>query len=142
MKKYAAEFFKRGMMFCWGGPVIMAIIYFCLSATGTAPTIETAEVAKNILTITLLAFVAASITTVYQIEELPLFPALLLHGVVLYLDYLIIYLFNGWLKSGAAPFLIFTLCFVLGYLLIWVIINAVTRAHAKHLNNTLESKGK
>lgn len=139
MKKYAAEFFKRGMMFCWGGPIIMAIIYFCLSATGTAPTMETAEVAKNILTITLLAFVAAGITTVYQIEELPLFPALLLHGVVLYLDYLIIYLVNGWLEQGATPLIVFTAVFVAGYALVWVIIWSITKTKAKQLNQTINT---
>ena len=139
MKKYIAEFFKRGMMFCWGGPVIMAIIYFCLSATGDALTITTAEAARNILTITLLAFIAAGITMVYQIEELPLFPALLLHGFVLYLDYLIIYLVNGWLAQGITPLLVFTAIFVAGYALVWVIIWGITKSKAKQLNQSINT---
>lgn len=142
MKKYLSEFLKRGLMAMGGGPLILAAIYFIHWKINGTSELSSETAAREILTISLMAFIASGITMIYRIEELPLFYAALIHGGVLYLDYLIIYLFNGWLKSGAAPFLIFTLCFVLGYLLIWVIINAVTRAHAKHLNNTLESKGK
>lgn len=30
MNKYVKEFCKRGAMFAWGGPAIIAIIYACL----------------------------------------------------------------------------------------------------------------
>ncbi|MBR5559285.1 MAG: DUF3021 domain-containing protein [Oscillospiraceae bacterium] len=139
MKKYVVEFLKRGLMACWGGPVIIAIIYLCLNASGAAETITLTEAAKNILTITLMAFVASGITMVYQIEKLALFPALLLHGAVLYLDYIMIYLTNGWLAEGITPFLVFTVVFVLSYALIWVIIYLITKNKTQKINQVLNS---
>ena len=139
MKKYIAEFCHRGLLVCGCGPLVLAVIYLCLHATGTALTISTAEVAKNILTLTLMTFIAAGITVVYQIEELPVFPALLLHGIVLYLDYLILYLCNGWLAKGITPLLVFTAIFVVGYALVWLIIWSITRKKAKQLNQKINA---
>ncbi len=140
MKKYVKEFFLRGMVACWGGPVILAIIYGTLGATGVADALTPMEVCKGILTITLMAFLAAGITVVYQIEELPLFPAILLHGIVLYLDYLMIYLVNGWIADGLQPLLIFTGVFVAGYALVWLIIYCITRHQARQVSRKLAGK--
>ena len=139
MKKYVMEFVKRGLVACWGGPIILAIIYLCTSTSGAATTIGTAEAAKNIITISLMAFVAGGITMVYQIEKLPLFPAVLLHGVVLYLDYIMIYLANNWLANGTEPFFIFTAIFVIGYALVWLIIYLVTKNKTEKLNQALNA---
>ena len=139
MKKYLSEFFKRGLLVCGCGSLVLAVIYLCLYATGTTLTISTAEAAKNILTITLMTFIAAGITVVYQIEELALFPALLLHGAVLYLDYLILYLCNGWLAKGTTPMLVFTAIFVAGYALVWAVIYLVTKTKTKTLNQSLKN---
>lgn len=137
MKKYMKEFLLRGMVACWGGPVILAIIYGILGAAGTVDSLTPAEVCKGILSITVMAFLAAGITVVYQIEELPLFPAILLHGIVLYLDYLMIYLVNGWIASGAQPLLIFTGIFVVGYALVWLIIYCITRQDVRIVSRKL-----
>lgn len=137
MKKYMKEFFHRGMVACWGGPVVLAIIYGILGATGVVEALTPMEVCKGILTITLMAFLAAGITVVYQIEELPLFPAILLHGIVLYLDYLMIYLVNGWIAEGVKPLLIFTAIFVAGYALVWLIIYSIIRQDARHISHQL-----
>lgn len=137
MKKYWIEFLKRGTVACWGGPVILAIIYGILGACGVIDTLTPMEVMKGILTITLMAFLAGGITVVYQIEELPLFPAILLHGVVLYLDYLMIYLVNNWIADGLTPLLIFTGIFIAGYAVVWLIIYCVTRNATRKLNRQL-----
>lgn len=137
MKKYVAEFVKRGMLACWGGPIILAIVYGILGACGVIETLTPAEVTRGILTVTLMAFTAAGITVVYQIERLPLVPALLLHGLVLYLDYLMIYLINGWIAEGWQPLLIFTGIFVAGYGMVWVIIYAITQRNTAKLNQKL-----
>lgn len=136
MKKYAAEFVHRGLLAAWGGPVALAVIYLCHAAVGVR-TLSPIEVARAILTITLMAFVAGGITMIYQIERLPLFPALLLHGVVLYGDYLFIYLANGWLAEGHTPFWLFTASFVVGYALIWAFIYCTTRAKTRRINRAL-----
>ncbi|MBQ8199205.1 MAG: DUF3021 domain-containing protein, partial [Lachnospiraceae bacterium] len=104
------------------GPVILAIIYLCIQGGGEAMTLTVNEVALGILTSALMAFVAAGISVVYQIEKLPLMWASFIQAIVLYLDYLLIYLLNGWLKSDPKVILIFTICFVAGYIVIWTMI--------------------
>lgn len=138
MKQYVKEFFKRGMIAAWGGPVILAVIYGIHALLGEADTLTMAQVCREILTITLLAFIAGGVTAIYRIERLPLFPALLIHGAVLYFDYLIIYLINGWLVKRLTPLAVFTVCFAAGYGLIWVMIYSITRRNTKKLNLALK----
>lgn len=140
MKKYVAEFVNRGLMVCGGGPVVLAIVFGILGTTGVVQALTVAEVCKGILTVTLLAFIAGGITMIYQVEELPLFPAILIHGGVLYLDYILIYLINGWLKSQLTPVLIFTGIFIVGYAVIWCIIYSVTKNTTNSLNKKLSAK--
>jgi uncharacterized membrane protein YesL len=85
-----------------------------------------------------MAFVAAGVTEVYQIERLPVFTAALLHGAVLYLDYLLLYLLNGWLKQELTSFLVFTGIFVLGYALVWLVIYFSTRRKTIGLNKNMK----
>lgn len=138
MKKYICEFLKRGLTFSVGGPVILAIVYGILGASGATESLSPAEVCKGILTVSLMAFIAAGITVVYSIEKLPLFSAVLLHGIVLYADYILIYLVNGWLKSQLLPILIFTGIFLVGYAVIWLAIYFATKASANSLNRKLQ----
>ena len=55
MKKHVIEFGRRGMMAAWGGPAILAAVYFALGRAGVIQTLTPAEVFKGILTVTLLA---------------------------------------------------------------------------------------
>lgn len=137
MKKYVVEFLKRGLMAAAGGPVVLAIVYGILGATGVIASLTPETVCTGILTVTLMAFVAAGITVVYTAERLPLFWAALLHGIVLYADYILIYSLNGWLKSGLMPIVIFTAIFIAGYTLIWGIIYFSTRRAAHSLNKRI-----
>ena len=91
MKKYVFEFVKRGLMAASGGPVILAIVYGIIGATGEAVSFTPSEVCMGILTVTLMAFIAAGITIIYQMERLPLASAIAIHAGVLYLDYLLMY---------------------------------------------------
>ena len=126
------EFCKRGLMACAGGPVILAIIY---GLSDGALDLQASKVCIEILTITLMAFIAAGITTVYQVEQLPLLWAILLHGGILYVDYLGIYLLNGWLKASTIA--IFSAIFVAGYTLIWLIIYFATSRNTKQINQKI-----
>ena len=134
MKEFWKQFFLRGCIACAGGPLVLTVVWGILGATGTVATLTVTEVVRGILTVTLLAFIVAGMTAVYQAERLPLASAILIHAGALYLTYAVIYLINGWLASGAVPFLVFTACFVVGYALIWLIIYASMRAKAKKLN--------
>jgi branched-subunit amino acid ABC-type transport system permease component len=137
MKKYVVEFLKRGMSFCFGGPLVLAIVYGILGLVGAVESFTVGEVVTGIFSSTLLAFIAAGVTVIYTIDKLSPFSAALIHGVVLYFDYILLYLFNSWLQSSLKPIMIFTICFVLGYLIIWAIVFVVTRKCTKKLNESL-----
>lgn len=126
MKKHVKDFMHRGLLAASGGPVILAIIYLCLQANGVMTMLTVNEATLGILTSTLMAFIAAGISVVYQIEKLPLMWASFIQAIVLYFDYLLIYLINGWLKSEPRVILIFTLCFIGGYVVIWSLIYVMT----------------
>jgi len=139
MKKFWKEFFLRGLLCASGGPIVLAIIYGVLDATGKAECLTPGEVCLGILTITLLAFIAAGMTAVYQMEQLPLPLAIQLHGGVLYIAYILVYLINGWLLNQLKPILVFTGIFLAGYGIIWLIIYHITRAKAAKINKKLKS---
>jgi hypothetical protein len=92
----------------------------------------------GIVTITLLAFIAAGMTAIYQMEQLPLPTMILLHGGALYLAYILTYLLNGWLLNQLTSILIFTGIFIASYALIWLIIYCVERSKAEKLNKMLK----
>ena len=75
----------------------------------------------------------------YELEELPLASAILLHGAGLYVAYILIYLLNGWLQQQLIPILIFTAVFIVGYAVIWCIIYAITKRKTQQLNRKLRS---
>ena len=138
MKKFWKEFLLRGLICAGGGPVVLAIIYGILGVNGTIEAISPGEVCAGILTIALLAFIAAGMTAVYQMEQLPLVTMILLHGGALYIAYILTYLINGWLQNSLTPILIFTGIFVAGYALIWLIIYFIERSKAEKLNKFLK----
>lgn len=140
MKKIIKEFFRRGLIACGFGPIVLAIVYLILQNNGAIETLTVNQVCIGIFSITALAFIAGSMNTLYQIERLPLMVAILIHGVVLYFTYLGTFLINDWLELGLIPFLIFTGAFVVGYLVIWVIIYSIISKRAATLNMLLEQK--
>ena len=139
MKKYILEFVKRGLMAAAGGPVVLAIIYGILGATGVVTVFAAGEVCLGILSITLMAFIAAGITMIYQVEQLPLISAILIHAGVLYLDYLIMYLLNSWLPRNAIG--LFSVIFFAGFALVWVVIWLCIRGKTKKLNEKMLRQG-
>ena len=140
MKKFWKEFFLRGLLCASGGPLVLAIIYGILDATGAVEYFSPREVCMGILTITLLAFIAAGMTAIYQMEQLPLSTMILLHCSALYLAYILTYLINGWLLRQLTPILVFTGVFIAGYAVIWIIIYWVEKSKTEKLNKMLKSK--
>ena len=140
MKKSALEFIRRGCVACGFGPIVLAVIYLILQRQAGLQTLTVGEVCRGIFSLSGLAFVAGGMNVVYQMERLPLMAAILIHGCVLYAGYLAAYLVNGWLEQGSMPILIFTLIFVLGYLLIGAFIYSVTRRNTERLNEMLQKK--
>ena len=140
MKKYIGEFFRRGLLSCGFGPLILAILYMILKHRGDVQLLTVNEVCLGILSLSALAFIAGGMNFIYQVEQLPLMAAILVHGCVLYISYLATYLVNGWLAQGAMPILVFSGVFVLGYLIIWVIIYTITKRNTNRLNKIIIQK--
>ena len=139
MKKILRDFMLRGMIACGFGPIVWAIIYAILSASGVVETITVSKVVLEVISVSVLAFIAGGINVVYHIEKMPLAVAILIHAMALYADYIVIYLMNGWLASGVTPLVVFTVCFVLGYAVIWLVIYLISRINADKVNAKLES---
>lgn len=142
MKKYVLEFLRRGFLSCGGGPVVMAIIYLTLQKSIGLQTLTVNEVCISIFSITALSFVAGGLTSIYQIERLPLMLAILIHGSVLYVSYLVTYLVNNWLDRGVMPIVTFSMIFILGYIIIWIIIYLINKNKALKLTKMLKQKTK
>ena len=140
MKKNFFEFFHRGLIACGFGPVVLAIVYLALQSQAGVESLSVNQVCMGIFSISALAFIVGGMNVVYQIEKLPLMLAILIHGGVLYLSYLAVYLLNGWLEKGITPIVVFSVIFVVAYLVIWAIIYFVTKNKAAKVNEMLEKK--
>ena len=140
MKKQAKEFFRRGITACGLGPIVLAILYMILQSTGDQDTLTVNQVCLGIFSLSALAFIAGGMNVVYQVERLPLMVAILIHGIVLYISYLLTYLVNGWLEWGTLPILVFTGIFVFGYLAIWAVIYSIIRRNTDRINEMLKKK--
>jgi hypothetical protein len=125
----------RGACYAWGGPVILAVIWAILKANGKIDTLTVNEVVMGIISTTVMAFIAAGISFVYEIESLPKSFAALIQGAVLYIDYMGIYLLNGWLPVN--QIMTFTLIFAIGFIVIWLCIYISTKHKVDKMNDTL-----
>ena len=140
MIKHIFDFIRRGLV-AWGlGPIILAVLYLILRQQGVLETLSVSQVCIGILSLSALAFIAGGMNALYQIEQLPLMMAILIHGGVLYLSYLARYLVNGWLDWGIAPILVFTGIFVVGYFVIWAIIYWIIKKNTDQINEMMEKK--
>ena len=138
MKKNIFEFLRRGLIACGFGPIVLAILYLILQHQGVIQNLTVNEVCLGIFSLSALAFIAGGMNVIYQIEQLPLMVAILVHGVVLYSCYLGTYLINDWLEWGTTPILVFSGIFVVSYLVIWVSIYCVIKKRTEKLNEILK----
>ena len=140
MKKHILGFLRRGLVACGFGPIVLAILYLILQQQGLVHTLTVNQICLGIFSLSALAFIAGGMNVLYQIERLPLMVAILIHGTVLYVSYLITYLLNGWLEWGSIPVLAFSGIFVVGYLAIWAIIYAIIKKRTQRINEMLKKK--
>ena len=142
MKQYILDFLRRGLAACGFGPLVLAVLYLILQQTGKLQTLTVDQVCTGIFSLSALAFVAGGMNTIYQAERLPLMVAIMIHGGVLYISYLVTYLINDWMEWGTTPILVFSGIFVLGYLVIWVIIYSIIKRNTDQINEQLYRKQK
>lgn len=140
MKKFVLEFLRRGLIAAGIGPIVLAIVYLVLQQASAVETLAVNQVCIGIFSITALAFIAGGMNAIYQIERLPLMVAILIHGGILYISYLVTYLLNDWLDLGIVPMILFSAIFVVGYIVIWAIIYSGIKRNAAKLNIMLKQK--
>ena len=140
MKNYILEFVRRGLSACGFGPIVLASVYWMMYQQEIIQILAVQEVCSGIFSLFILAFIAGGMNAIYQIERIPLMIAILIHGGILYICYLITYLFNGWLEFGVMPIMVFSCIFVFFYLVIWIIIYILNKRNTDKINKTLKLK--
>ena len=140
MKKLASEFFLRGLIAGGFGPIVLAVVYLILNRVAEVDAVSTGQICVGIFSLYALAFIVGGLNVLYRIERLPLTFAILIHGGVLYVCYLITYLLNGWIENGVMPIIVFSLIFIIGFVSIWAVIFLVTKANTKKVNEALKQK--
>ena len=139
LKKYFKDFLLRGLVSMGFGPFVLSVVYGILGLCGVVDKLAVNEVVLGYLSITVLAFLCGGMTVVYQIEEIGLSKAITLHGIALYIAYAVVYLSNNWLKDGLIPFLVFTIIFVVGYALVWIVIYLITKRGTDSINKKIKT---
>ena len=107
----------------------------CLKKAGVIETVEVDTAIFAVLSTIIVAFIAAGISVVHQMEHLPKGMAALIQMAVLYIDYLVVYLLNGWMPIKAIG--IFTLIFAVCFGIIWAIIYFTTKNSVNKMNAQL-----
>lgn len=136
MKKFMKEFCLRGLAFAWGGPAVTAIVWFCLQKAGQVETLTVNEVVVAIFSTSAMAFIAAGISAIHQMENVPRAFAALIQAAVLFVDYLGFYLLNGWLPLNKVW--IFTVAFVAVFAIIWFIIYISIKTKVDKMNKAIK----
>lgn len=140
MKKLASEFFLRGLIAGGFGPIVLAVVYLILNRAVGVETLSVGQLCVGIFSLYALAFIVGGLNVLYRIERLPLTFAILIHGGVLYVCYLITYLLNGWIENGVMPIIVFSLIFIIGFVSIWAVIFLVTKVNTQKVNEALKQK--
>lgn len=138
MKKYVKEFLHRGLMFGGFGPIILGIIYAILEKNIEDFSLSGVQILIAIVSIYLLAFLQAGASVFNQIEEWSIPKSLLCHFAVLYIAYVSCYLLNNWIPFNANVILIFTVIFLIGYLVIWLSVFTTVKLISKKLNKSIK----
>lgn len=140
MRKHVLEFIRRGLIACGFGPIVLAVFYLILQHQGAIEILTVNQVCLGIFSLSGLAFTAGGMNAIYQIERLPLMVAILIHGSVLYVSYLVAYLLNSWLELGVVPILVFSCIFIVGFFVIWAIIYSIIKRNTDRINEILKQK--
>ena len=140
MKRFVLEFLRRGAIVSGIGPMVLAVLYMIMHQAAGVETLSVNQVCIGIISLTLLAFIAGGLNALYQLERLPLLVAIFIHGGVLYVGYLATYLVNDWLDLGTIPIIVFSVIFVVGYIVIWAIIYSIIRKNTARINEMLKQR--
>ena len=138
MKKIVSKFLKRGLVCSGFGPLVYGIVMFILYLCNVETNSTGNQIFFAIVSTYLLAFLVAGFSVIWEIEKLGLGFAILIHGSVLYICYLAMYLVNNWINNDLTNILIFSAIFIGGYLLTWLVIYIIEKQKAKKLTKALK----
>lgn len=142
MKKIIKNFCLRGLIFSSGGPLIYGIIILILDLCGVDTAINGIRTFKAITSTMIMAFLIAGSSIIWQIERIGIGYAILIHGTILYFCYLLTYLLNDWISYSLVDIMIFSIIFISGYLIIWLIIYLIEKRKSIRWNKQLTKLNK
>lgn len=137
MKKFWKNFFLRGFISMGFGPIILIIVYACLHANHVITVLSVNAVNLAIISTLIIAFVQGSSSAIFQAEHLSLGQATLIQSLLIYFTLIFLYLINSWIQLNPLVILIFSICYWLSYLIIWLTIFLVIRNQVKKANAKL-----
>ena len=141
-KNILKEFLTRGAVFGGLGPIIVGIVYLCISMNVADFSLSATEVFLAIISGYLLAFIQAGATVFNQIDNWSPGRSLLFHFTSIYLAYIVTYLMNRWIPFNIIFILIFTGAFVIAYFIVWITVYLCVKATQRKLNRSIEESKK
>ncbi|MBQ2876388.1 MAG: DUF3021 domain-containing protein [Clostridia bacterium] len=141
-KNILKEFLTRGAVFGGLGPIIVGIVYLCISMNIADFSLSAIEVLLAIISGYLLAFIQAGASVFNQIDSWSPGKSLLFHFTSIYLAYIVTYLINRWIPFNIIFILIFTGGFVAAYFIVWITVYLCVKATQRKLNRSIEEKQK
>ena len=135
--RHIKNFIKRGLLFGGFGPIILGIIYLCISMNNNM-NITGSEAFIAIMSTYFLAFIHAGCSVFKEVEDWSLIKTTGLHLLVLYITYTLCYLINSWIPFKWSVLVIYTILFVVGYFIIWLTVYLIVRKQTKKMNEKLK----
>ena len=132
------SFLLRGTIFAGFGPLIYALVILVIDLTGVDPMLNGLVVFKGFISTYLLAFIVSGMSIIWKEERLGFALQMAIHASFIYACYLVTYLINGWLNINFIQILFFTIIFILGYGIIWIMIYLIERNKVNKLNKQLK----
>lgn len=137
MNKYVKTFLHRGLLFGGFGPIITAIVFFCLSCTLADFSLTGGQILTATVSTYLLAFIQAGASIFNQIEHWSTAKSLAWHFGVLYVAYSLCYIVNTWIPFEPMVLAVFTAVFIAAYAVIWLTVYVCVRITRNRLNAKL-----
>lgn len=138
MNRYLKDFLHRGLIFGGFGPIVVAIVFMCISLADRGFSLTASQILLTTVSSYLLAFVQAGVTVFNQIEHWSTVKSLLCHFVTLYATYSVCYVVNSWIPFEPMVLVIFSAVFVLLFFVIWGIVYLSVKATSKRFNSQLK----
>lgn len=137
MNKYVKSFFHRGLIFGGLGPIIVSIIFMCISHSDPNIGLSAKEMFMTTVSSYLLAFIQAGVSVFNQIEHWSVPKSLLCHFSLLYITYSLCYIVNAWIPFDIKVLVIFSIIFVVVYFVVWFAVYFAVKSTSKKLNEKL-----